>query len=129
MDEATAYKWIGQIFNGIDGKVFEVHVRQTLADKIASALVEAYKAGQQESMTDKELRAFLDLLMVSDPWPVCDKHGVVDLNSQVILIALADREAGKSGRDFLDWIDAHHYFMKPGAIVGPTPKNQRVPGI
>lgn len=53
-------------------------------------------------MNDKEFRAFMDLLMCSDPWPVDDK------NNQAIIEALADKEAKR--RQFGDWITAYHMF-------------------
>lgn len=54
-------------------------------------------------MTDKEYRAFMDLLMCSDPWPVTDQ-GTGD--GQAELVAFADAEAEKRG--FETWIHAFH---------------------
>lgn len=59
-------------------------------------------------MNDKQYRAFLDLMMCSDPWPVLDQ-GCGD--GQPELNALADSEAAKRG--FEDWIEAYHKFVVP----------------
>ena len=59
-------------------------------------------------MKRHQFRALLDLLMVSDPWPL-DKAG------EVILKTFADREAKTWG--FQDWIEAYmklSYAPKPG---------------
>ena len=42
-DEATAYKWVGQAIRNCK----DAYTGQTCADRIASALLEAYKLGQQ----------------------------------------------------------------------------------
>ena len=52
-------------------------------------------------MNDVEYRAFLDLLMCSDPWPVVPGDG-----NQDILIAFADREA--ENRGYENWVVAYH---------------------
>ena len=52
-------------------------------------------------MNDYEYRAFLNLLMCSDPWP-CDKQ------SERKMMDFADREAFKRGFD--SWIVAYHEF-------------------
>lgn len=52
-------------------------------------------------MNDEELRAFLNLLMISDPWPLSE-------NEQNILDEFAQRESKKRG--YKDWIDAFHAF-------------------
>ena len=52
-------------------------------------------------MKDIEYRAFLDLLMCSDPWPVNNFP-----HSQEILKNFAHEEAVKRG--FANWIDAYH---------------------
>jgi len=50
-------------------------------------------------MTRFEFRAFLDLLMCSDPWPTtCVGH--------ILLSAFADKLALEYGFD--DWIDAYY---------------------
>jgi len=49
-------------------------------------------------MTDIEFRIFMDLLMVSDPWPLVSGKDEMD--------ELADKEAMRRGFD--DWIDAYH---------------------
>lgn len=54
-------------------------------------------------MNDKEFRAFLDLMMCSDPWPIQD--GDV---SEAILIEFADKEANNRGYE--NWIDAYYSF-------------------
>jgi len=51
-------------------------------------------------MEDYEYRAFLDLMMCSDPWPVPDNVG------QQLLEAFADDQAKKRGFD--NWIEAYH---------------------
>ena len=56
-------------------------------------------AEQGEKMTKVELRAFLDLMMVSDPWPLEEP-------AHEIMIVLADRESEKHG--FENWIVAYH---------------------
>lgn len=60
-------------------------------------------------MNDKEFRAFMDLLMCSDPWPVDDK------DNQAIMISLADKEAKK--RRFEGWITAYHMFGEAASHV------------
>jgi len=52
-------------------------------------------------MNNTEFRAFLDLLMCSDPWPVKP-----DNNTQYTLIKFADKES--QNRGFTDWIEAYH---------------------
>ena len=54
-------------------------------------------------MTDPQYRAFLDLLMCSDPWPISGASGDA---AQNVLILLADDEAIKRG--YGSWIDAYH---------------------
>lgn len=54
-------------------------------------------------MNDWEYRAFMDLLMCSDPWPIED-----DPHSHMELVAFANREAAKRGYD--SWIAAYHDF-------------------
>lgn len=51
-------------------------------------------------MTVKQYRAFLNLLMCSDPWPTPDAA------ENRILCEFADAEAIKHG--YTDWIDAYH---------------------
>ena len=51
-------------------------------------------------MRDTEFRAFLDLLMCSDPWPIPDK------SSQLILSRYADKVSAQFG--YADWIEAYH---------------------
>ena len=57
-------------------------------------------------MTNRQYRAFLDLLMVADPWPVEDEE-----NHQ-IMIDMANDEAEKRG--YTDWIDAYHEMPEIG---------------
>jgi len=52
-------------------------------------------------MNEKEYRAFLDLLMCSDPWPIKDGG-----KNHKILEAFANKEATKFGHE--DWIVAYH---------------------
>lgn len=54
-------------------------------------------------MSDQEYRDFMDLMMVSDPWPLAEEQ-----NDS--LIALADTEARRRGYD--SWIVAYHEHMK-----------------
>ncbi|KKK92390.1 hypothetical protein LCGC14_2703410 [marine sediment metagenome] len=58
-------------------------------------------------MTDLQLRAFLDLLMCCDPWPVDDD------TSQDQMTCLADMESAKRG--YGDWYTAFHEFKREGA--------------
>ena len=53
-------------------------------------------------MTRQEFRAFLDLLMCSDPWPVKPDHN----DTQTVLGLFADAEAKRHG--YPDWIEAFH---------------------
>lgn len=53
-------------------------------------------------MNDYEFRAFLNLLMCSDPWP-CDEE------SRVTLSDFATTEAVRRG--FQDWFSAYHHFQ------------------
>jgi hypothetical protein len=50
-------------------------------------------------MNDLEFRAFLNLLMCSDPWPT-------DALEQTLMIDVADRLAYDRG--YTDWITAYH---------------------
>jgi hypothetical protein len=52
-------------------------------------------------MNNQEFRAFLDLLMCSDPWPVGD-----DGESQRIMKNWANDQARLRG--YKDWVDAWH---------------------
>ena len=52
-------------------------------------------------MNDTEYRAFLDLMMCSDPWPI-DDDGI----DHELLEAFADAQAKKRG--FTCWIEAYH---------------------
>lgn len=56
-------------------------------------------------MTDREFRAFLDLLMCSDPWPITGEDGE---HANEILLELADSEAQL--RHFDNWVVAFHEF-------------------
>ena len=49
-------------------------------------------------MNDEEFRALLDLLMVSDPWPLTSGRGALE--------AFADRIA--VARGYADWVEAYH---------------------
>jgi hypothetical protein len=55
--------------------------------------------GETAPMNDYQFRAFLDLLMVSDPWPL-------DERDHRALLAHANAESGKRGYD--GWIHAYH---------------------
>ena len=52
-------------------------------------------------MTPKQLKAYLALLMCSDPWPVTD-----DPENQSECVGFANDMARACG--FTDWIDAYH---------------------
>ena len=54
-------------------------------------------------MDDITFRAFMDLLMCFDPWPVKDT-GI--LNTQKVLVLFAEKQARKRGYE--GWIDAYH---------------------
>lgn len=54
-------------------------------------------------MTDQQFRDFLDLMMVSDPWPLSE-------DADESLTDLADAESRKRGYDA--WIVAYHEYMK-----------------
>lgn len=56
-------------------------------------------------MTDKQFRAFLDLMMCSDPWPVTDT-GTGD--GQDLLLEFASSESRDRG--FTDWVTAYHQW-------------------
>lgn len=58
-------------------------------------------------MSHQAFRAFLDLLMVSDPWP----NGV----EQKPLTDWADKEARSWG--YRDWIEAYHVHGRPGCLA------------
>lgn len=58
-------------------------------------------------MDDNEFKAFMDLLMCSDTWPIDpDTDTRADRDSQKLLEAYANKEAKKRG--FSDWIEATH---------------------
>ena len=59
-------------------------------------------------MTNMQFRAFLDLMMVSDPWPL-------DPQANKTLEEFADAESKKRGYE--EWITAYHEF--DGAIPEP----------
>lgn len=54
-------------------------------------------------MTDQEFRTFMDLMMVSDPWPL----GIAEHND---MLGLANREAEKRGYE--NWIVAYHEMLR-----------------
>ena len=55
-------------------------------------------------MNPIEFRAFLDLLMCSDPWPVRDNKNVA--TGDIAMTNYADQVAAEYG--FTNWIDAYH---------------------
>ena len=59
-------------------------------------------------MTDMQFKSFLDLMMVSDPWPL-------DERQHSTMLDLADEESGKRG--YLNWIVAYHEFRR--TMPGP----------
>ena len=58
-------------------------------------------------LTDAQLRALVDLLMVSDPWTLSQE-------SRVALVTLADSEARRSGFD--GWYAAYREMRVPDAV-------------
>ena len=60
-------------------------------------------------MNSQEFREFLNLLMVSDPFPLAAGHDV--------LTGFANRESRERG--FTDWIDAYHRFAPAPPLAGP----------
>ncbi len=61
---------------------------------------------KEADMTAQELKAFTDLLMVSDPWPLSKKAGT-------ILENFATAEAIEHG--YSDWIEAFHIIREAAA--------------
>ena len=57
-------------------------------------------------MEDREFRAFLDLMMCSDPWPITATETEDD--RQGTLLDFIEKESNLRGFD--GWIDAYHYF-------------------
>ena len=53
-------------------------------------------------MNDKQFRAFLDLLMCSDPWPVLEDF----TETQTLVKQFANKESVRRG--YVDWVDAYH---------------------
>jgi hypothetical protein len=53
-------------------------------------------------LTNQECRCLLDLIMVSDPWPLSKK-------AKEILEQLADKEASAMG--FSNWVEAYHHML------------------
>ena len=53
------------------------------------------------SIPNEEFRVFLDLRMCSDPWPLVDDPGSIEVADRC-LNALA------KGAGFKDWVDAYH---------------------
>ena len=86
----------------------EVHFyqRKIWADYDAEA---KRRASSQLGFTEDRFRAFLDLLMCSDPWPVRDS-GSVDEANHAAMIELANAEAKFRGYD--SWVEAFHRFQK-----------------
>ena len=62
-------------------------------------------------MDDRQFRAFMDLLMCSDPYPVTDQGSGTGEND---LLRLANAESIKRG--FSAWQEAYHEF-KNGSLV------------
>lgn len=56
-------------------------------------------------MDDRQLRALLDLLMCSDPYPVKDT-GCGTGEDDIVRLATSESKR----RGFTSWIDAFHYF-------------------
>lgn len=60
-------------------------------------------------MDDVQFRCFLDLMMVSDPWPLGGGSPTDTHYSHTALEHLANVESAKRG--FSSWFDAYHKFM------------------
>ena len=58
-------------------------------------------------MDDKEFRCFLDLMMCSDPWPICPDKITGD-DGQGTLLDFIEKESNLRGYD--GWIEAYHDF-------------------
>ncbi len=56
-------------------------------------------------MNNIEYRAFLDLMMCSDPWPVAETPQGLD--TQRLMVDVANRLANDRG--YRDWIDAYYH--------------------
>ncbi|MFO1417250.1 MAG: hypothetical protein U1E83_01135 [Methylotetracoccus sp.] len=55
-------------------------------------------------MDNIEFRAFLDLLMCSDPWPICGENG--QGRGEDTIKNMANRIAVERGYE--NWVDAYH---------------------
>ena len=65
-------------------------------------------------MSNTEFRAFMDLLMCSDPWPVPDTG---ERDGEAVLLRLADSEAHRRG--YATWTIAFHEW-RPSWPDDPT---------
>lgn len=63
MDEALAYKWTNQALKPIEyGTSLEAYKYQQVADKVASAILEAYKLGLQHyDMAERDHLKYMHL--------------------------------------------------------------------
>ena len=59
---------------------------------------------EEKQMNNMEYRAFLDLMMCCDPWPVATDSQAFDTHQQ--MLDVANRLA--TDRGYSDWIDAYH---------------------
>lgn len=66
-------------------------------------------------MNDKAYRAFLNLMMCSDPWPVYSDNN----QNQLIMEQFANEQA--KARGYRDWIHAFHEFPSDKVVK----ENQR----
>lgn len=69
-------------------------------------------------MKDMQFRVLLDLMMVSDPWPLTAE-------AKIIFLHLMDNESKKHGYD--DVITAYHFFQQKVKKALPRKVEKRKP--
>lgn len=75
-------------------------------------------------MNNEEYRAFLDLLMCSDPWPLPVSVSASSFQStKEILWKFANKEA--KARGFIDWFHAYHEHYRIQAKISSLEKEVR----
>jgi len=82
-------------------EVFDIGA-SVLAGMLSNAHRVTVRCVAKHGMDDATFRALLDLLMVSDPWPLQDSE------SQKLLDDFADSESRARGYD--GWVVAYHKF-------------------